>query len=142
MKKVYKSGVSWGLLGFLYLVFGLVIFLLSYQSKWIGLAFSLPLMIFVTHMFLSTRYTIKDDDVLIIQSGFLFHQKIPIQKIIKLQDTSSILSSPAASLKGRIEIKYNKWDIVIISPKDKQNFIDHLLRINPEIAVKIKPVSA
>ena len=46
-------------------------------------------------------------------------------------------SAPANSF-DRIEIIYNKFDSIIISPENKQQFIESLLVINPDIKVKYK----
>jgi hypothetical protein len=37
----------------------------------------------------------------------------------------------------RLVIKYNKFDEIYISPKDKQLFVNELIKINPNIEVKI-----
>lgn len=43
-----------------------------------------------------------------------------------------MLSSPALSL-DRLEVFYNKFDSVIISPQNKEDFIVALQNINPAI---------
>jgi hypothetical protein len=48
------------------------------------------------------------------------------------------MSSPALSL-DRIEIFYNKFDSVIISPKNKADFVAELKSINPAIEYLDKP---
>jgi hypothetical protein len=60
---------------------------------------------------------------------------IDIHQIKRIEETNSPLSSPAASF-DRIEITYNKFDSVIISPKEKLGFIQDILQINPSIEVK------
>jgi hypothetical protein len=67
---------------------------------------------------------------------FIVNDRIDISKIRKIEKTSSILSSPALSL-DRIAVRYNKFDEVYISPKEKQNFLNDLLQINPNIEVKV-----
>jgi hypothetical protein len=67
---------------------------------------------------------------------FIVNEKIDIEKIRKIEKTSSILSSPALSM-DRIAVKYNKFDEIYISPKEKQLFVDELLLINPTIEVAI-----
>jgi Bacterial PH domain len=46
------------------------------------------------------------------------------------------LSSPAASL-DRIAIVYNKYDEIYISPKNREDFIKELLKINSDIIVDV-----
>ena len=87
-------------------------------------------------LFLNTYYDVSNK-VLKISSGGFYKLNIPISKIIKISETISILSSPASSL-DRLEIIYNKYDRVMISPKNKSEFISKLLKINPNIEVKLK----
>ena len=56
---------------------------------------------------------------------------------LKLTETNNLLSSPATSI-DRIEILYNKFDIILVSPKDKSEFIKNLTAINSNIEVKLK----
>jgi len=87
---------------------------------------------------LSISYLITDNRELIVKWGF-FKRTIKISRITKIVETNNLISSPAAS-RDRIEIKYG-IGAVIISPKDKSSFINHLLDINPAIEVKLKPNS-
>ena len=73
---------------------------------------------------------------MIVKSGFIRYKPIDIESIKEIAATKSIISSPAPSF-GRIVIKYGKYDEIIISPKNKQNFAKDLMRINPEIKNKI-----
>jgi hypothetical protein len=52
-----------------------------------------------------------------------------VQKVSK---SLNIISSPAASF-DRIEIRYGKFNELIISPKHKTKFVEDLQKINPEI---------
>jgi hypothetical protein len=45
------------------------------------------------------------------------------------------LSAPAPSLR-RLEIKYNQWDSVLVSPRDQAGFYQCLMTINPNIQIK------
>lgn len=62
--------------------------------------------------------------------------EIDILSIKRIYKTNNPLSSPALSL-GRIAVVYNKYDEVLISPKLKKEFVDELLKINPNIVVDI-----
>ncbi len=64
-----------------------------------------------------------------------YNKSIDINKITKIKSTSSFFSSPAGSVFGRIEISYNKFDKIIISPKDKIRFIDSIKLINNNIEI-------
>ncbi|GAB3340732.1 hypothetical protein GCM10027299_54370 [Larkinella ripae] len=85
---------------------------------------------------MTTHYRI-DRNILKIQSGFLVHQDISIESIKRISETNNPISSPALSL-DRIEILYNRFDSVLISPKDKTGFIADLLRQKPDIEVRLK----
>lgn len=77
------------------------------------------------------KYFIKENN-LIIKSGFIKMGSIDINQIKSIEKSNNILSSPAASL-NRISIKYGKYDDILVSPKNQEDFIQELLKINPEI---------
>lgn len=87
-------------------------------------------------MFLSTYYVIKDGE-LMIRCGFLYKIKVKIGAIRKISETNMALSAPAASL-DRLEIINNKFDSVLVSPKDKKGFLTQLQQINSEIEIRLK----
>lgn len=129
--KVYKSKIALALVLPMAIVLAGIGFVLLYHLSLLSLVILVPLYAFIIHLFLTTYYTIEDK-YLIIKSGILIHQKIEIANIKKIAETRSIMSSPALSL-DRIEIFYNKFDSIILSPKDKAGFISHLLRLNPKL---------
>jgi hypothetical protein len=98
------------------------------------LTFVVVLTTFITYLFFFTSYTIVNDS-LIIKSGF-FSEKITISKIKEIQKTNYILSAPAPSF-NRILVKYGKFDEVIISPKNKRQFVNDLLAVNSGIINKL-----
>ena len=133
-EKVYKSKIDW-LLG-LPLVYPIFRSIQSiFEGEWygcLGLLLTLLLIVFISK---STRYIITEN-LLIVKCMFIVNDRIEISKIRKIEKTNSILSSPALSL-DRIAIKFNKFDEVYISPKEKQAFVDELLNVNPDIEIKI-----
>jgi hypothetical protein len=135
MKKIYKSKIGLELAIPLVLVFGTVLTLtISQEPSWIGIVIFLPVILFVVHMFMTTEYTI-DNDKLTVKCGFLYNKTIDIKSIRKITETNNPLSSPATSL-DRLEINYGKFDSVLISPKQKSEFINEIKRLNPNIEVK------
>jgi hypothetical protein len=62
---------------------------------------------------------------------------VEIADIKSIERTRNPISSPAASM-DRIELKYGKWNTVIISPKDKKELLNAFLAINPKITVDLK----
>jgi len=125
MTKKYSSKVSYGLLTVVFIIFFSPLILNLIKS---GINLNLTLIsllliiIFglITHMFLKTEYTIKEHK-LKIKCGFFTYKPIEINEIKEITKSSNIISSPAASF-DRIEIKYGKFDEIIISPKDKFEF--------------------
>ena len=74
-----------------------------------------------------------EDNKLTIKVGILHITEIDIKKITRIEKSRSLLSAPAASI-DRIRIYYNNSDEVIISPKNKELFLETLKGINPEIS--------
>ncbi|WP_188747554.1 PH domain-containing protein [Parapedobacter defluvii] len=52
----------------------------------------------------------------------------------EIEETRNPISAPAPSL-YRLEIFYNRFYSIAISPKDKPEFIANLIKLNPEIEV-------
>ena len=96
---------------------------------------SLGSIAFILHAFFTTYYRINNTE-LIIKAGFMTNMSIPIEKIRKIEKTNSWIASPAASF-DRIEIHYEKWNSILISPKDREGFISELKRMNPAIILKL-----
>ena len=132
--KVYKSKIDWWLgLPLLYPIFLSVSSMI--EGKWMGYIGISVIILLIFFISKTTRY-IKNENQLIVKSMFIVNERIEINKIRKIEKTNSILSSPALSL-DRIAVQYNKFDEVYISPKEKQLFVEELLKINPEIEVRI-----
>ena len=86
---------------------------------------------FILHMFFNTTYKIENEK-LYIKCGFFKYHPVNIGEMKKVSKSSNIISSPAASF-DRIEIRFGKFDELIISPKHKTKFVEDLQKINPEI---------
>ena len=92
---------------------------------------------FVLVTFLSIYYRI-DGNKLVVYSFFI-PTAYTINKIKEIKPTKSVLSSPATSLTHRLAITFTDRKIIkssiplIISPVRQEEFIRHLLSINPEI---------
>jgi membrane protein YdbS with pleckstrin-like domain len=133
-KRVFRSKIGWGFVVIIGLIWGGVTVLLLVQQIWWIAAVMLLLIFWISHLFLTTIYTIQGTE-LEVKSGFLFRKKILISEVQKIIETNNPLSSPAASL-DRLEIRKSPWDYVLISPKQKEEFIQSMLEINPSIEVK------
>ncbi|MDE7125110.1 MAG: PH domain-containing protein, partial [Muribaculaceae bacterium] len=95
------------------------------------------MLVFVLLTFTGIYYRI-DGDKLVVYSFFI-PTAYPIDKIKEIKPTKSVLSSPATSLSHRLAISFTDRKILkssiplIISPVRQEEFIRHLLSINPEI---------
>ncbi|MDP3516261.1 MAG: PH domain-containing protein [Pseudohongiella sp.] len=74
-------------------------------------------------LLLSTSYTLSER-TLLVKSG-PFKWRVPIKQITSITPTSSPLSSPALSL-DRLRIDYGRCESIMISPKNKEQFIQDL----------------
>ncbi len=88
----------------------------------------------INYIFFSIRYCIIGNQ-LIVKGGLSKPIKINIEEIRKIEKTWNLISSPAPSINGRVEIYYNN-DSIVISPKNYENFKNELLKINPKIEFK------
>lgn len=91
-------------------------------------------LVFASICLFGIRYQM-DDKTLVIRNGFFGKTFIDIGAIRKIERTWNLISSPAPSVTGRVEIHYNHHSIVI-SPKNFNDFKEALLKINPAITVK------
>jgi len=137
MKKIHNSKIGLELVIPLVLVFGTVLVLIiSEKPSWIVIAILFSVILFVVHMFMTTNYSIENNE-LKIKCGFLSNKSIDIKTIKKITETNNPQSSPATSL-DRLEITYGKFDSILISPKQKTEFINDIKRLNPNIEIKLK----
>ena len=87
--------------------------------------------------FLFRTYYQIEGNTLKIVCGFVFNETIDIKKIRKIEKTDNPISSPALSVRDRIEIYYDKYDSVIISPERQTEFIQTLKLINKNISTNL-----
>ncbi len=137
MKK-YKSELSWKIVGPIIAVFVLIIYLVYREEGDVRLLSGglMGTLIALLFMLYSINYRISDDGILSIRNGIFSYQNIPIDTIHTIEKSNSILSAPAASF-NRLEIKYNKYDSVLVSPKNANEFIADLQYHNPKIKMKL-----
>ena len=129
----YKSKVDVSISAF---VFGVTLICLSplviIEFSWVIAALVFLTVLFEALILYGISYTI-DGDVLTIKCSGYKYSAINIGEITRITYTNDITSATASSL-SRIEIRYGKKSIMI-SPREKQAFIDHLLKINNKIEV-------
>lgn len=137
---VYRSQISIPILIALGILIGGICVLELIDGAWGGLIINLLVVVFITYIYTNTYYTIASNQLL-VRCGFIINITIDIAKIRSIAETNSILSAPALSL-DRLEIFYNTYDSVVISPSNKAEFIQALKSINNGIAVKLKEKNA
>lgn len=120
-KIIYPSAISWGIWIPVYaLIIGQGIFMAGEMSPlFLVTHFSLAILIYF--FVVRIRYEL-DEENLTIYMGPVRYRKIALTSIRKMELSNNPLSSPAASLK-RIAIHYDKWGYVLISPKNREEFI-------------------
>jgi hypothetical protein len=135
-KHIFRTGISWWLVGFVLLVLGATSILAAKDGAWLAVVINTPILLWFVHTLMNTYYTIEKE-TLTITCGVFPKLRIPIQEIIHVKETNNPFSSPAFSM-DRLEIKYGKRKFVLISPKQKEAFINELLSAYPQIEVKRK----
>jgi hypothetical protein len=132
---IYRSKVDIWLAA---LVFGLIIYALAESindKDYEGLYVIIPIMLLIISLYWQIKYIISDG-YLEVKAGIFGSAKVPVSQIKSVHKTYNPLSAPALSIK-RLEVKYGKFDYLLISPKNKQAFVDELKAINPDIDIKI-----
>ena len=135
MKTVYPTKVSITLILIISSIMGCILISLAVSGKWIPFFIDLLLYVSVVYLMISIKYEINVSQLIIHQA--MGKMVIDISTIKSIEPTHTILSAPASSF-DRLRISYNKYDEVIVSPRRKEEFIRHLLSINPDIVLKEK----
>lgn len=128
--------IGWELLIPLNLIFIFMIISGFTDEKISAVVTGFIILVFINYTFFSIRYCIDEQNFLHIKNGIFGTTKIPVNAIYKIEKTWNPLSSPAPSIFGRMEIYWKKYNYIIISPKDFNDFKNELLKINPNITVK------
>lgn len=132
-----KIPVKFGL-EILLFVYGIFFFMLYeyYINPKEGAAIAVAFyFLFITVCIFGIRYRINLH-TLEIRNGFLGTTKIDINTIKRIEKTWNAISSPAPSIFGRVEIYYDNKSVVI-SPKNFEELEQNLLKVNPNIIVKL-----
>jgi len=131
VKETYKSKIGLSIVLPIAVIIGDTLIFMLILDAWPGVLIISVVLAFITQMFMTTYYII-DGNELFVKCGFIINIKIDISTITKIEPTNTVLSAPALSF-DRLEVFYNKYDSVIISPGDKAGFIAKLQQINPSI---------
>lgn len=97
----------------------------------VGIILGLLIAIFIGWFWFSTGYLVKDG-MIKIKYG-LYKKIVPIKEISRINKTKTPFSAPALSI-DRLEIIHGKFfDGAIVSPVKKREFIELLIKENPNI---------
>lgn len=127
MQRVYRSKIDLWILVILVVAMGACLYagydLSRGESQtWWPITFTLLAgVVLPLWLLVDTLYVIETQRLL-VRSGPM-RWKIPLREITGMEPTRSVLSSPALSL-DRIRIEYGKGKSIMISPQDKQKFIE------------------
>lgn len=130
-QNVHRSKIGLEILAPIVIVLGTVITLILLESVLLGLTVGIPIAWFVGTYYYRTRYQITNDSRLIITCGIIETIEVPIADIEWIRRSNEISSAPALSI-DRLEIGY-KGGRVLVSPRDKKQFVSDLKQINPGI---------
>lgn len=106
-----------------------------FDKQWIKIATLSSIGLFLLSFWFNTVYIIADN-LLIIRYG-PFTKKIKIADIHRVRETRNLFSAPALSM-DKLEISYGKFEVIAVSPKDRDEFIRLLANENPAIKWEIK----
>ena len=106
----------------------------SSVALWISAAVIVLMLVAMTDIVLRITYVIAGN-TLTVKCSFVMKNDFDIRHIKSIKPSYSFLASAGASL-DRLAIRFdNSRDVLLISPKDKQGFIDHICRVNPNVVV-------
>jgi len=102
-----------------------------------GIAILYTIAILIIWILLDTKYTINGKN-LRYASGPI-RGKINIEKITALENVTTwyvtSFIKPALGYYG-FTVRYEKFNDIYISPKDKEKFIEEILKINPNVMIR------
>ncbi len=107
--------------------------LITYNSA-LGYIINLFLISFLLWIWYGTNYKVINN-TLHIRSG-PFKSTIDIRAIQSIRKTKNPFTAPALAME-RIEIMYNMYDVVQLSPTHEEDFIQLLVEKNPNIKINV-----
>lgn len=105
-----------------------------FTEGWIIRTIMSVMVVFLSWIWFGTNYEINDG-LLIIRCG-PFKSSIHIKDIKSIKKTRNPLSSAALSM-DRLDVRYGYSGMVLISPKDREGFIDLITKENGNINIKL-----
>ena len=135
MDRAFKSKVSWWYhLLLLIMVASTISAFVTGQSPALMITLLLSTLLCI-HILLSTWYRITANGILVAHCSIFPEKRIKIEEITAVESTVLPVSSYALSLDSLI-IYRGKQQWLLVSPKEKKEFIRCLKKYNPDIKVK------
>lgn len=133
MKTKYRSKVS-SATKILFLILGVSSFIGAFfAGTWYIWLIAIIVVVMLTDVYYQTYYEIDStQNNLHIKGGICVTKNIPIQSIRKIEESKSTVSGPALS-NQRLEIWYNTFDSILISPENHIDFIEQIQESNPRV---------
>ena len=132
----YPSKLGIGIVLFITLVIGAISVHMILEKEWLSFGVNISVFVLVYLLYKSTNYIISGDN-LNVKSSFIINENIDINTITKIKETNNPLSAPAFSL-DRLEITYGKGSNILISPREKTEFLNQIKSINKNIDIIYK----
>ncbi len=128
-KTVYKTKIGIGIIFFILLVNGFIVY--QIQELLGSILISLFMLLIIASI-INIHYVIEDGKLFVKQFKFNMTKPIDIISIQTIEKRRSIISSPAGSTE-RLELRCGKLGTLTISPKNEEAFVQQLMSINPLI---------
>ncbi|WP_336775838.1 PH domain-containing protein [Paenibacillus sp. MMO-58] len=97
------------------------------------LALCLPVAVFMLWIWLGVSYELTGSDLLVRMGPI--RTVIPLASIRKIKQVRSIIASTATSV-DRLEIHYKAYDMIYISPLDREAFLAELKQRCPQLKLE------
>ncbi|MCM3314965.1 PH domain-containing protein [Shouchella clausii] len=117
------------------IVFDLNVAAFPVQNAFIKKPVLVLFLLLIGSIFFRTKYVLKPKSKTIVVVFGFYKKTININTINAMRFTKDFFASPALS-SNKIEIEYNHSNLIRISPKEKQFFIEQVKKINPDIHIK------
>ena len=132
--KTYRTRISVGLVAFIIVVL-LVCCLpvITNEGGWRMLIAMCITCVPVFYLLYAIKYTI-DGTTLRVTVLHIFNDEFDLTKLESVVPTRTILSAPASSLK-RIRLDFTDGQAAVISPRNQEDFLAELRKINPKVYI-------
>lgn len=132
----YKSKIDIGLILIVFCIIAIsTVPMFVPEIAWLGIIIDLTVILIFLNIIYGTAYIIEED-MLTIRYGIFINKTIDIHDIVEVNKTKDMESSPALSL-DRIRLKLKNKETVMISPKDRDGFINKICSINNKVDVHL-----